>query len=77
VAEYAASISLLSAAGVCGRSRSQLHIAHELAGALQQAGQTWQRCAVKEPQSLVHAVETWKYRGGVGRGLLAAYADSL
>jgi Redoxin len=35
--------------GVWGRSRSQLHMAHELAGALQQAGRIRQRCAVKEP----------------------------
>src|ERR1700724_291435 len=35
--------------GVCGRSRSQLHMAHELAGALQQVSRIRQRCAVKEP----------------------------
>ena len=35
--------------GVCGRSRSQFHVAHELAGALQQAGGIGQRCALKEP----------------------------
>jgi hypothetical protein len=35
--------------GACGRSRSQLHMAHELACALQQAGRIRQRCAVKEP----------------------------
>jgi hypothetical protein len=34
--------------GVCGPSRSHLHMAHELAGALQQAGRIRQRCAVKE-----------------------------
>ena len=34
--------------GVGGRSRSQLHMAHELAGALQQAARIGQRCAVKE-----------------------------
>src|SRR5207237_6278183 len=35
--------------GVCGRSRSQFHMAHELAGALQQAGRIRQRCALEEP----------------------------
>ena len=35
--------------GVCGRARSQLDMAHELAGALQQAGRIRQRCTVKEP----------------------------
>ena len=39
--------------GVCGRSRSQLHMAHELAGALQRAGRIRQRCAVKEPHVYV------------------------
>src|SRR5580700_7554294 len=39
--------------GVGGRSRSQLHMAHELAGALQQAGRIRQRCAVKEPHVYV------------------------
>src|SRR5215472_11002682 len=34
--------------GVCGRPRPQLDVAHELAGALQQAGWIRQRCAVKE-----------------------------
>jgi hypothetical protein len=34
--------------GVCSRSRSQLHMAHELAGALQQAGRIRQRRTVKE-----------------------------
>src|SRR5262249_13614281 len=34
--------------GVCGRSRPQFHVAHELACALQQAGRIRQRCAVKE-----------------------------
>jgi hypothetical protein len=38
--------------GVCGRSRSQLHMAHELAGALQQARRIPQRCPVKEPHIL-------------------------
>src|ERR1700675_482866 len=41
--------------GVCGRSRSQLHMAHELAGALQQAGRIRQRCAVKEPHVYVRS----------------------
>src|SRR6202023_1246432 len=40
---------------VCGRSRSQLHMAHELAGALQQAGRIRQRCAVKEPHVYVRS----------------------
>ena len=35
--------------GVCGRSRSQLYMTHELTGALQQASRIRQRCAVKEP----------------------------
>jgi hypothetical protein len=35
--------------GVCGRSRSQLHMAHEPAGALQQSSRIRQHCAVKEP----------------------------
>ena len=35
--------------GVGGGSRSQLHMAHELAGALQQARRIPQRYAVKEP----------------------------
>ena len=39
--------------GVCGRSRSQLYMAHELAGALQQARRIPQRCAVKEPHIYV------------------------
>src|SRR6266403_4267208 len=39
--------------GVCGRSRSQLHMTHELAGALQQAGRIRQRYAVKEPHVYV------------------------
>src|ERR1700743_3381372 len=34
--------------GVCHRPGSQLHMTHELAGALQQAGRIRQRCAVKE-----------------------------
>jgi len=37
--------------GVCGRSRSQLHMAHEVAGALQQARRIPQRCVVKEPHT--------------------------
>jgi hypothetical protein len=32
----------------CGRSCSQLHMAHDLAGALQQAEPIRERCAVKE-----------------------------
>src|ERR1700693_2403316 len=39
--------------GVCGCSRSQLHMAHELAGALQQVCQIRQRCSVKEPHVYV------------------------
>src|SRR6202022_1313684 len=39
--------------GVRGRSRSQLHMTHELAGALQQPGRIRQRCAVKEPHVYV------------------------
>src|SRR5580704_17654348 len=39
--------------GVGGRSRSQLHMGHELAGALQQAGRIRQRCTVKEPHVYV------------------------
>ena len=35
--------------GVCGRSRSQLHMTHLLAGTLQQASRIGQVCAVKEP----------------------------
>jgi hypothetical protein len=35
--------------GVCGRSWSQLHMAHELAGALQQGRRIPQRCAVSTP----------------------------
>src|SRR5580704_7313207 len=35
--------------GVCGRSRSQPHMTHELAGASQQASRILQCCAVKEP----------------------------
>lgn len=34
--------------GVSGGSRSQLHMAHKLAGTLQQAGRIVKRCAVKE-----------------------------
>jgi len=41
--------------GVCGRSGSELHMAHELAGALQQAGRIRQRCAVKEPHVYVRS----------------------
>src|SRR3984885_788521 len=41
--------------GVCGRSRSQLHMAHELAGALQQARRIRQRCSVKEPHIYVRS----------------------
>src|SRR4029077_4858270 len=41
--------------GVCDGSRSQLHMAHELAGALQQAGRIRQRCAVKEPHIYVRS----------------------
>ena len=41
--------------GVCGRSRSQLHMAHELARALQQARRIPQRCAVKEPHIYVRS----------------------
>src|SRR5271170_3707181 len=41
--------------GVCERSRSQLHMAHELAGALQQAGRIRQRCALKEPYVYVRS----------------------
>jgi len=39
--------------GVCGRSRPELHVAHELAGALQQAAWIRQRCAVIEPHVYV------------------------
>jgi hypothetical protein len=42
MSEYAVSMSLLSAA-------VSVAVAHELSGALQQAGRIWQRCAVKEP----------------------------
>src|SRR5262245_28789743 len=35
--------------GVCGCLRAQLHMAHALAGALQQTGRIGQRGAVKEP----------------------------
>jgi len=41
--------------GVRGRSRSQLHMAHELAGALQQAGRIRQHCVVKEPRIYVRS----------------------
>src|ERR1700682_6269292 len=41
--------------GVCGRSRSHLHMAHELAGALQQAGRIRQRGAMKEPHVYVRS----------------------
>src|ERR1700694_2308623 len=41
--------------GVCGRSWSHLHMAHELAGALQQAGRIRQRCAMKEPHVYVRS----------------------
>jgi hypothetical protein len=41
--------------GVCGRSRSQLHMAHELAGALQQARRIPQGRAVKEPHIYVRS----------------------
>src|SRR3984893_14278879 len=41
--------------GVSGGSRSQLHMAHELAGALQQAGRIRQRCAVKKPHVYVRS----------------------
>src|SRR5450432_1713072 len=39
--------------GVCVRSRPQLHMAHELSCALQQAGRIRQRRAVKEPHVYV------------------------
>ena len=43
--------------GVCGRSRPQLHMAHELAGAVQQARRIPQRCrrlpANLNPASLI------------------------
>src|SRR5208337_2502190 len=39
--------------GVCGRSWSQLHMTHEPAGALQQAGRIRQRRAVKKPNVYV------------------------
>ena len=48
MSEYAASMSVLSA-GPGGRSRSQLDMAHELTGALQQTGRVGQRRPVKEP----------------------------
>jgi len=35
--------------GICVCFRSQLHVAHELAGSFQQASRVRQRCAVKEP----------------------------
>jgi len=41
--------------GVCGRFRAQLHMAHELAGALQQAPRIPQRCTVKEPHIYVRS----------------------
>src|SRR6266849_5561903 len=41
--------------GVCGRSGSQLDMAHELAGTLQQAGRIRERCAVKEPHVYVRS----------------------
>ncbi len=40
---------------VCCRSRSQLHMAHEPAAALQQAGRIRQRCPVKEPHVYVRS----------------------
>src|SRR5437899_7562237 len=49
MSEYAVSMSLLSAAAFVARSRSQLHMTNELAGALQQASRIRQCCAVKEP----------------------------
>ena len=42
--------------GACGRIRSQFHVAHELAGALQQAGRIRQRYAVKEPHVYVRGL---------------------
>src|SRR6478609_7130189 len=41
--------------GVCSSSRSQLHVAHEPAGTLQQARRIRQRCAVKEPHVYVRS----------------------
>src|ERR1700721_1507293 len=41
--------------GACSRSGSQLHMAHELAGALQQAGRIRQCCALKEPHVYVRS----------------------
>jgi len=41
--------------GVCGCSRSQLHMAHELADALQQVSRIRQRCTVKEPYVYVRS----------------------
>src|SRR4051812_15117942 len=41
--------------GICGRFGSQLHMAHKLAGALEQTSRIRQRCAVKEPHVYVRS----------------------
>ena len=41
--------------GVCGGFRSQFHVAHELASAVQQARRIRQHCAVKESHVYVRS----------------------
>jgi hypothetical protein len=54
MSEYTASMSLFSAFAFVAVP-VQFHMAHELAGALQQAGRIRQRCAVKEPHVYVRS----------------------
>ena len=49
MSQYAASISLLESFGICGRSRSQLHMTHELAGAFNKLAGSGSAGTVKEP----------------------------
>jgi len=53
--------------GVRGRSRSQLHMAHERAGALQQAGRIRQRCALKEAHVYVRSGYIDAAEGGISQ----------
>src|SRR5580658_6257297 len=52
---------------VCGRSRPQLHVAHELAGALQQVSGIRQGGAMKEPHVYVRTEYIDVAEGGISQ----------
>ena len=60
-------MSLWSAAAFVDVPGLQLHMAHELAGALQQAGRIRQRCAVKEPHVYVRSEYIYVAEGRISQ----------